>query len=121
MKSYREAGEGRLGAIIWLGILIFAGLSAYEWVPLRVKVAEFEDYMVDTAQRAHNVPPKAIKKNLLTHAQELGLPLTKENLDVKFVAGRIKMTAQYTLPVELPFYTYEWKVDHDVDRAVFLI
>lgn len=121
MKSYREAGEGRLGALVWLVILIVAGLAAYEWVPLRVKVAELEDYMVETAQRAHNVPPKAIKKNILTRAQELQLPLTNENLDVQYVAGRIKMKAHYTLPVELPFYTFEWKVDHDVDRAVFVI
>ncbi|MEM1245574.1 MAG: hypothetical protein AAGA81_01115 [Acidobacteriota bacterium] len=121
MKSYREAGEGRLGAIIWLGILIFVGLSAYEWVPLRVKVAELEDHMVDLTQRAHNVPVKAIKKDILTRAEELGIPLTKDNLDVQYVAGRIKMNAEYILPVDLPFYTFNWKVDHKVDRPVFVI
>lgn len=121
MKSYRQSGEGKLSAIIWLAILIVAGVGAYEWVPLRIAVAELEDYMVESAQRAHNASPQQLKKNILIRAEELQLPLDKDSIEVKRVAGRIQMTAEYVLPVELPFYTYNWTVNHDVDRAVFII
>ena len=121
MKSHRQSGEGKLSAIFWLAVVVVAGLGAYEWVPLRIAVAELEDYMVESAQRAHNASPEQIKKNILIRAQELQLPLDKGNLEVKRLAGRIQMTAEYVLPVELPFYTYNWTVNHDVDRAVFII
>ena len=36
-------------------------------------------------------------------------------------SGRVRMRAQYEIPIELPFYTYVWHFDHNVDRPIFII
>ena len=120
MHSFRESGEGRASFLLWLVILIVGGLAAYEWVPARIKVAELQDYMVESAEMAHAANEKQIKKNILIRANELDIPLDDEHLTVEKVGGKIRMKADYVLPLELPLYTYEWKVDHDVERSIFL-
>ena len=37
------------------------------------------------------------------------------------VGGRIKIRATYTIPVELPGYTYYWDFEHIIDRPVFIV
>ncbi len=120
MSHLREAGEGRASFVIWLAILIFVGLAAKEFVPARIDVAELEDYLVQSAARAHEASAKQIKANILHKAQELDLPVTKENLKVTSQGGKIRMRADYTIPIEMPFYTYDWNVSHDVERSIFL-
>lgn len=120
MKSHRESGEGKLGMLLWLGILVVAGLAAYEWVPARITVAELQDFMIESTERAHQRTPKQLKKDILLRAQELGIALDKDNLEVTARGGKIRMKADYVMPLELPFYTYDWQVDHDVERSIFL-
>ncbi len=49
------------------------------------------------------------------------LPLTKKNLIIETGAGRVRMSATYTVPVEFPGYTYHWKFEHRIDRPIFIV
>ena len=121
MKSYRESGEGKFQFIVWLLIFIGVGMAAFEWVPQRIAVAELEDYMVESAQRAHQATPKQLKANILYKAEQLGLPLEKDKVQVSKKQGIIKIDAEYVVVLEFPFYTHTWNVNHNLERSFFII
>ncbi len=62
-----------------------------------------------------------LQARIVRRAKDLGLPLARKNLAVEKVGGRIRMRATFTVPVEFPGYTYNWKFDLAVDRPVFII
>ena len=121
MQSFREAGEGKLSFVLWIAVLIVLAMALFEWVPQRIAVAELEDFMVTSAQRAHSANPKQLKRGILDEAKRLQLPLDKKNLEVTKVQGVVTMKASYTLELEFPFYTYVWNVEHDLQRSFYVI
>ena len=58
---------------------------------------------------------------ILAKARELDLPVDPKRVSVERRGARIVLKASYTVPVEFPFYTYNWKFDVVVDRPVFLV
>ena len=114
-------GQGKLGCILWLLVLLaVVGVTA-KLIPIKIRSAELYDFMEEQALFAGRTKPEEIKKRILRRAQELDLPLTKKNLSVERRAGRVRMRATYTVPVELPGYTFEWDFEHILDRPVFVV
>ncbi|MEM7481175.1 MAG: hypothetical protein AAF481_08375 [Acidobacteriota bacterium] len=117
----KERGEGRIGCIFWCLVLIVAVMVAWEMVPIKIRSAEFYDFMVDQAAVAtHDRSSENIKKRLLNKAHDLDIPLDKKNLSVERIGDRIKMRATYMIPAEFPGYTYEWEFEHEVDRNLYI-
>ena len=117
-----QRGEGNLGCIFWLLALAIAVLISWKLIPVKVNSAEFADYMVEVAQfQSANKPPEELKKMLIFRAGELGIPLTKENVSVVRNGDRIRMTVDYTIPVDFPGYTYNWHFRHELDRPIFIV
>lgn len=114
-----ERGEGNFGCILWLVVLIAAVVFAWEAVPVKIASAELYDYMVEQAKFAHNQKPAEIKKRILFRAKELDLPLDAKNLKVEKLGDRIRMEASYVVPVEYPFYTWNWAFEHDINRGIY--
>lgn len=115
-----EAGEGRLGCIFWTLVLVVGIVIAWQMIPVKVRTAEFYDYMVDQANFAASASAEGLKKRILTKANDLDLPVGPKNLTVTKERERIKMHTEYTVVVEFPFgFTYEWEFVHDVDRPIF--
>jgi hypothetical protein len=114
-------GQGKIGCILWLLVLLaVVGVTA-KLIPIKIRSAELYDFMEEQALFAGRTKPEEIKKRILRRAQELELPLTKKNLSVERRAGRVRMSATYTVPVELPGYTFEWDFEHILDRPVFVV
>ena len=114
-------GQGKIGCIIWLLVLLAVVGIAAKLIPVKIRSAELYDFMEEQALFAGRTKPEEIKKRILRRAQELDLPLTKKNLSVERRAGRVRMRATYTVPVELPGYTFEWDFEHILDRPVFVV
>jgi hypothetical protein len=114
-----SSGEGRISLLFWLVVLVIGGLIAYEAIPVRVRMAELQDFMVESAERARFNNEEQIKKAILERAKELDLPLQEKDLAVQLANGQIKMEASYTVSLEFPFYTWDWRKQHIVDRPVF--
>ena len=121
MKSSRQAGQGKIGCIIWLLAALAVGAIIWNAVPVKIKTAEFDSYMVEQAKFAGRASPEKLRKRILDRAAEVDIPLDPKNLVVKKVGGRVRITCFYTIPVEFPLYTYNWKVEHNIDRPVFVI
>lgn len=117
-----ERGESNLGCVMWLVLLGIAVLISWKMIPVKVNSAEMADYMVEVAQfQSARRKPEELKKLILTRAGELGLPLAKENVTVVRTGDRIRMTVEYTVPVDFPGYTYNWHFRHEVDRPIFIV
>jgi hypothetical protein len=117
-----ERGEGNLGCIVWVLLLALGVLIAWKTIPVKMSSAEIYDYMDELARfSAGHEPPEDIKKQILARAYELRLPLDKEHVMVERVGDRIRMSIDYTFPVEFPGYTYNWHFHHELDRPIFIV
>ena len=116
----RQAGQGKIGCVIWLVCFAIAAMVAYKMIPVKVKTAELYDFMVDQAKWASNLTNDALEKNILTKAAELGLPLEEKGVTVYKDRDRVRMEAIYTVPIEFPGYTYRWEFHQLVDRNIYI-
>ena len=117
-----ERGESNMGCILWMVVLAIAVLISWKMIPVKVNSAELADYMVEVAQfQSANKPPEELKKLIIFRAGELGIPLTKENVSVVRNGDRIRMTVDYTVPVDFPGYTYNWHFHPELDRPIFIV
>jgi hypothetical protein len=114
-------GQGKIGCILWLLVLLAVIGIAAKLIPIKIRSAELYDFMEEQAMFAGRAKPEEIKKRILNRAKDLDLPLTKKNLSVERRGGRIRMRATYTVPVQLPGYTYYWEFEHILDRPIFIV
>ena len=121
-RRIAERGEGNLGCILWLLVLGIAVLITWKAVPVKVASAELYDYMDELARSVGvNTTSEEVKKAILKRAQDLKLPLDKDHVMVEREGDRIRMRAEYTVPVEFPGYTYNWHFVHELDRPIFIV
>jgi hypothetical protein len=114
-------GQGKLGCIIWLTILALFLFACAKFIPVKINTAELYDFMEEQAKWAGRTKDKDLHKRIMTRAKELELPLKAKNLTITRTGGRIRMKAVYSVPIEFPGYTYVMKVQHVIDRAVFVV
>ncbi len=117
-----ERGEGKAGCIFWMLVLALAVLISWKMIPVKVNSAELTDYITDIAQfqSAQKAPPE-LQKMIITRAGELGFSIPKENVIVVKDGDRIRITVDYTVPVEFPGYTYNWHFHNELDRPIFIV
>jgi len=117
-----QRGEGRVGCIFWTAVLCIAVFLSWKLIPVKVNNAELVDYMTEVAQfQSAQKPPEELTKMIIARAGELGIPLTKENVTVVRNGDRIRMTMDYTDPVDLLVFTYNWHFHHELDRPIFIV
>jgi hypothetical protein len=114
-----ERGDGRLSFLFWIVVLGLAALVGFETVPVRWRMAQLQDFMVESAERARFGNEKQIKRAIMFKATELDLPLEEKELFVEIKAGRIKIDAQYMVTLDFPFYTWDWHKRHEVTRTIY--
>ena len=116
----REAGTGRVGCAIWLALLAITVLVASKIVPVKVKTSEFYDAMQEQAQFGSIKGDGAIREELFRKAQELQLPLKKEDIQVRRDMSYVYVEVHYKMPIDFPIYgTYVWNEDDKVQRPLF--
>jgi predicted lipid carrier protein YhbT len=117
-----ERGEGNLGCIVWLLVLGLAVMICVKAVPVKIASAEMYDYMDEVARTAGvNTTAEEVKKAILARAVDLKLPVHKDQVTVVREGDRLRMRAEYTVPVEFPGYTYNWHFVHELDRPIFVV
>lgn len=116
---FGERGEGNFGCIIWLLLLAVAGMVLWKTVPVKIANAELYDHMVELAKFSGNWSEDKLRKSILDKAQEKRLPVTAKQIVVQKTREQVVMECSYTVVLEFPGYTYEWKVEHKVDRPIY--
>lgn len=118
-RQIKRTGEGQLGCILAGAAFVIVALVAWQALPVKVRSTELYDYMKDQAQNAGNREASTIKKRILRRADELELPVTDQNLTVTKGSDRVRIKADYVVPLEFPGYTYEWEFNYDIDVPIF--
>jgi uncharacterized protein (UPF0333 family) len=113
-----DTGSGRIKAILsilFLIIVIFVGVKV---IPVYVNDYELDDYVRQQTpfwltQRAS---ADAIQKNVLDKAQDLGLPVTADNVKVRAPGSVVNVTLDYTVPVDLIVATLPLHFSHSSEN-----
>jgi hypothetical protein len=118
-----ELGRGNLGCILWLIVVIAVAHVLWIVVPVKIKTSEFYDVMQEQASFGSIKSEGAIQYEILRRAQQLQIPVTKENLKVIRQREAVTVEAHYEIPLEFfgGAYKYVWKFDPVVSRPTFLV
>ena len=117
----RQRGEARIGTVVWLLLFVVLVMVSKEAIPVKIRTSKLQDFMIELAKFSTREEDERLQKRIMEKAQELELPLRKEDVSVRKSNGRVRMKAQYDVTLRFPFYTYVWHFNHEVDRPVFII
>jgi hypothetical protein len=122
-RTRSNRGAANVGCIIWLIILGLVGYVLYKVVPVKIASSEFFDTMQEQASFGSIKDPKFIEYEILKKAEELQLPVKKENLKITKMRDAIKVEAHYEITIDFfsGVYKYVWKFDPVVIRPLFLV
>ena len=124
MRTMSKArGEGRIGCVIWLGIVALVGYGLYKVVPVKIANSSFEDAMTEQASFGSIKSVRQMEFDLLEKAKDLGVPVTKDNLTITRAREKITIETHYEVVIEFfgGAYKYVWKRDLVVERPLFLV
>ena len=119
LRSRRERGESQLGCLVGLIVLLIAALIAWKMIPVKVKAADLRDTVVDEAKSAGQHKDDRIRQAILAKADELELPVSKDNIQINRRASTIRVEVSYVVPIEFPGYTYNWRFNHKTENPIF--
>ncbi len=104
-----ERGAGKFKAILVTTILIFFVYAAVKMVPPYVSEYQLSDKMQETARYASvtRSSPDQIKDTIFKEMQDLDIPATREDLVVKADAGKVSISLDYKVPIDLVVYKFE--------------
>jgi len=122
-RSRAVRGAANVGCIVWLVILGFVGYVLYKVVPVKIASSEFYDVMQEQAAFGSVKDPKFIEFEILRKAQELQIPVTKDNLKITRIRESITVEAHYEITIDFfnGAYKYVWKFDPVVIRPLFAV
>lgn len=105
-REGRERGAGRLKAIVWLAILGVFVYVCIKVVPVLLNEYQFQDTMQSTARLAtiNRQSADDIHKSLVQEAEAKAIPVQPENIHVTADGGNVKISADYTVTVDLQVY-----------------
>ncbi len=124
MRRTRSArGGANVGCIVWLVILGFVGYVLYKVVPVKIASSEFYDAMQEQAAFGSIKDPKFIEFEILRKADELKLPIKKDQLKITKSREAITVEAHYEITIDFfsGTYKYVWKFDPVVVRPLFAV
>ncbi len=121
MRQRIEAGEGKVGCIFWSLMGLIFVLVAWKVVPVKIATMKLEDHMVELAmsQRARTADNGFFEREIQKKAKTLDLDIPRKQIRAKKYPERVVMDVEYTVPVDILSYTYDWNVEIHVDRDVF--
>ena len=104
-----ERGEGKLKAVIVTAVLLFIAYAAVKVVPPYVDEYQLNDTMQETAKFASVTRSNEdqIRATVFRKIEELGIPVKKEDVKVTAVNGKVSISLDYTVPIDLVVYKFD--------------
>ena len=116
-----ERGESRVKFLVTIAVLAVIAYAGYQYVPVAIRAYQFKDYMQQSVDKAAALGQSAewVKAQLKASLHDYDVPpeasITSTQRD-----GRVEATVQFTRPIPLPFYTYQYNFDHTVKSTEFI-
>jgi len=103
---HAERGEGKLKGIVIVAVVVLAIYSAVKIVPAYVNEYQLSDKMQEQARFAvvNRYTEDQIRDNIFKVIQDLDIPAKRETIKVVSTNSVVKISLEYTVPVDLFFY-----------------
>jgi hypothetical protein len=104
-----QRGEGKLKAIVFTLVALMGIYLAFKFVPPYVSEYQLQDKMQEQARFGivNRYSEEQVRDNVFKVAQDLELPIKREDIKVSVSLQTVKIALEYTVPVEMFFYSTE--------------
>jgi hypothetical protein len=105
-RARGQRGEGRFKAVAYTVIVVFGIYAAIKLIPPYLAEYQLADKMQEEARFAvvNRHGEDQIREAILKEAQSLDIALTKDDIKVVASASVVKITVDYTVPIDLMVY-----------------
>jgi hypothetical protein len=108
-KQYRaraERGEGRFKAIAYTAMVVFGIFAAVKLLPPYIAEYQLADKMQEQARFAivNRYTEEQIRETIFKEAQDLDVPIHKEEIKVLANPSVVRISVDYTIPIDLLVY-----------------
>jgi hypothetical protein len=104
-----QRGEGRFKAIVVTAIIVFVAYSAIKLLPPYIAEYQLADKMQEQARFAvvNRYSEEQIRETVFKEAQDLDVPIKKEEIKVFASPSVVRISLDYRVPVDLLVYKME--------------
>jgi hypothetical protein len=104
MEDSARLRTRRLVLLFWLLVIIFYFYLSYDYIRVRLNDNELSSYLGYVVQLAgnENRPAKEVRELILVRADELGLPLHGEEIQVSGERQTLKVSLAYSVDIQVP-------------------
>jgi hypothetical protein len=119
MKSAPHPHAKRLVLLVWVMVLFFYIYLSYDFLRVERLNDKFADALQHIAQIAGNERRtyKEIRTLVLVRADELGLPVSAEQIAITGSGPTLKLAVGYDMEIDIPIFArgfYSKRYDHKV-------
>jgi hypothetical protein len=101
-----QSGEGKFKAIAFTAIVVFGAFAAFKLIPPYLAEYQLSDKMQEQARFAvvNRYSEEQIRDTVFKEAQNLEIPVQKEEIKVFASQAVVRISVDYTIPVDLLVY-----------------
>jgi hypothetical protein len=119
MATATSANAKRIALVLWVLLAFFYFYLSYDYFRVTSNDRSFEDYMHYVVQIAgqDRRPAKEIRALLLVKAEELGLPLNGDDINILGGGESLSVVVSYNMDIDFPLLQrqiYTKHFDHTV-------
>jgi hypothetical protein len=114
-----QKGEGRLGCVVGLLILVAALFVAYKLIPVKMQATDMREAVQNASRSASGKGNDTIRKEVMTRAKELGIALSDKDVVVTRRADFVRVEVKYDVTVDFPGYKWNKHYEFDAENPVF--
>jgi hypothetical protein len=121
-KRPGERGGARFNFIVVALVIALVGYSTYNFAPVAYNAYLFKDFMQQTVNKAAYPPGQTnewVTTQLRAAVKEYNLP-PETIVSVQKEEGRIAARVQWSRPVQMPGFVYDYKFDHTANSSGFI-
>lgn len=109
LRRRSDRGEGKLKPILTTVIIVLVIYSAWKIIPAYVNDYQLSDKMQEQARFAvvNRYSEEQIRDNIYKQTQDLDIPAKREDIKIVATPSVVKISLQYTVPVDLLMYHME--------------
>lgn len=120
-NRHSEQGGARAKLIVFIVIFALVLYAGYLYIPVSVDAYYFKDIMQSKADQAavQGFDSGWVTEQLKKSGRDYNVP---ENASISAATkeGRMEVHVQFSRPIDLPGYTYNYEFDHTVKSTAFL-
>ena len=109
LNTRSQSGEGKLKAISFTAIAVIAIYLGFKLVPPYVSEYQLQDKMQEMARFGvvNRYTDDQVRENVYKVVQDLEIPAKREDIKVTVTQSFVKVSLDYTVPVDLLIYSTE--------------